>query len=69
MVVRLRADARFLFRNQTHLFVKYAQFFHFMLLSLSKIASNGVQKLSEFGISKNIYYSFQKDFHLNKAFI
>ena len=34
-----------LFRNQVHLFTEYAQFFHFMLLSLSKIVSNGVQKL------------------------
>ena len=34
-----------LFRNKIHLFTEYAQFFHFMLLSLSKIVSYGVQKL------------------------
>ena len=33
------------FRNQIHLFTEYAQFFHSMLLLLSKIVSYNVQKL------------------------
>ena len=42
MVVRLRADA--LFFETINLFTGYAQFFHLMLLSLSKIVFYGVQK-------------------------
>ena len=30
---------------RAHLFTEYAQFFHFMMLSLSKVVSYGVQKL------------------------
>ena len=33
------------FRNQINLFTEYAQFFHFMLISLYKIVSYGVQKV------------------------
>ena len=34
-----------LFQNQSHLFIRYAQVFHFMLFLLSKIVFYGVQKL------------------------
>ena len=33
------------FSNQSHLFIRYAQFFHFMLFLLYKIVFYGVQKL------------------------
>ena len=33
------------FQNQSHLFIRYVQFFHFMLFLLSKIGFYGVQKL------------------------
>ena len=33
------------FSKPNHLFTEYAQFFHFMLISLSKIVPYGVQKL------------------------
>ena len=34
-----------LFQNQSRFFIRYAQFFHFMLFLLSKIVFQGVQKL------------------------
>ena len=40
----LKADT--LFSNQSHLFIRYAQFFHLMLFLLSKIVFYGVQKLN-----------------------
>ena len=40
----LKADALF-FQNQSHLFIRYAQFFHLMLFLLSQIVFYGVQKL------------------------
>ena len=41
--MRLRADV--LFFETKFIYSEYAQFFHFMLLSLSKCVSYGVQKL------------------------
>ena len=40
----LKADTLF-FQNQSHIFIRYAQFFHRMLFLLSKIVFYGVQKL------------------------
>ena len=40
----LKADTLF-FQNQSHLFIRYAQFFHFMLFLRSEIVFYGVQKL------------------------
>ena len=40
-----------LFQNQNHFFIRYAQFFHFMLFLLSKIVFHGVQKLK----SKHVF--------------
>ena len=34
-----------LFQNQSHFFIRYAQFFRYMLFLLSKIVFQGVQKL------------------------
>ena len=44
MVMLLKADTLF-FKTQSHLFIRYARFFHFMLFLLSKIVFLGVQKL------------------------
>ena len=41
-----------LFHNQSHLFIRYAQFFHFMLLLFSKIVFYGVQKLKGKRVSR-----------------
>ena len=35
-----------LFENQSHLFIRYAQLFHFMLFLLSEIVLYGLQKLT-----------------------
>ena len=43
-----------LFQNQSHLFIRYAQFFHFMMFLLSKIVFYGVQKLKGQGVFRKI---------------
>ena len=42
------------FQNQSHLYIRYAQFFHFMLFLLSKIVFYGVQKLKGKRVFKKI---------------